>query len=223
MDFTDYRARLLAFHRVFITLFFVPDMNKMFTSEQLKNVSEIIIPTLRDWMANPSEEDYIPNPNIPLTDALKITELETLKKVNLGADLDTLTKQAEAVKNEIIGFGVFLKLLSQQPHVQGHKIPDVLRRTDFIRTPEDKIIYPFNYWEDCVEVYIRKYFFGNSNEKTASEYVFKTSSSGTRRAKLKLVADMLSEIEQLKKSIVQNSFPPKKLSGSKQPRIIIKE
>jgi len=220
MDFTDYKARLFAFLRVFIILLTIPDMKEKITKQNLKQYRETMISTLRNIMANPSESDYINNVPVLLTEYLKFSEMKSINNVNLAADLETLTQQADAVKNEIIFLG---KLFSNIPK---KFLPDktltIVLMTDFIRTHGGKkIVYPFDYWEDCVEVYLRKCFYENSNETIAKEYGFKTSTSTTMRAKQKLVADMLTELDHLKEAVLHNNFPPKLLNGTKQPSMII--
>ena len=215
MEFTEYQARLSAFQRVFIMLFMVPDMKKKLDSSQYESSRKIIISFLRDWMTNPSDSDYIKNEPFPLIDLVKSAELSSISSVNLAADLETLTEQAEAVKKEIISLG---KIFSSMPSMFRTKVvPKLYQITDYIRTPGGEIVKPFDYWEDCVEVYLRKYLFGKSNEKTAEGYIFKTSGSDTPRAKQSLVSKMLAEIELLKEAVANNEFPPQKLSGSKQP------
>lgn len=153
--------------------------------------------------------------------ALSIGNLKALKNVNLMSDLETLTKQADAVRDEIIAHGNYLRLFYENDRSnKSHTVFNANNLTDFIRTQSGKIVYPFNFWEDCIEVWLRKLVYRHSNEKIASEYTFKTSTSAAMRAKMKLVSDMLSESRELAELAEHARFPPKILSGLKQPTIV---
>ena len=137
--------------------------------------------------------------------------------VNLLADIDTLEQQAEALKNEIVAIGKALRDSAIMSEDWNHFV-----FTDFIRTSVGKVVYPFEYWEDCAEVYMNKYLFHHNNDWIAREYTFKTSTSASPRARLQLVSDMLSEADLLIDAVHSRRFPPKVLSGSKQPSMKIK-
>jgi hypothetical protein len=216
MDFAEYKAKMIAFHRTFLILDLDPNREIMTTQNQ-KSLTDIIILTVRHWMASAANGDYVGNIHVMLTDYLELVELDSIKKVDLNADENTLLIQAEAVKKDIILHGRLVKAMSR--NTSPDLLPGVFVMNDFIRSPSGKIIYPFDYWEDCTETYIRKHFLHHSNERITRDYSFKTSLSGTQRAKLDLVARMIDEISLLKKTIYSNQFPPRKLKGAKQPSL----
>jgi hypothetical protein len=220
MDFKNYKAKLATFEYIFGNLNSFPKIARVIKPELSKNFKKTFISAMRDKMANPSsgEDDYPSNFFIPLP----VDSLTSLKNVNLAADLETVNQQAEAVKKQIIELKKLVMIPPQEFDPEfwtEDPTPQSFKITDFIRNSGGKIVYPFDYWNDCVEVYLRN-LLNNSNGKIASDYKFKTSISDRKRAKLKLVADMLDEINHLKEAVKSKSFPPKVLNGNKQPRMI---
>lgn len=136
---------------------------------------------------------------------------KSLRDIDFNSDLETLTKQAEAVKNEIIECYKIYHSMHED---------DFPSFVDFIRDPTGKIVYPFDFWSDCWEVYRRKYLLNHSNYNIARSYHFKSSKAGTDRQRDDLVAKMLVETEKLIQSVLQKRFPPKILKGGKQPTMI---
>jgi hypothetical protein len=222
MDFTDYKAKLASFESIFNNLNFFPTWERIIGHENLKNFKKSFTSAMRDKMTNPPEGEEGNPSNFFLP--LSVDSLTTLKDINLAADLESVTLQAEAVKRQIIEIKKRVtippqkfdpELWTEDPTPQSFKI------TDFIRNSHGKIVYPFDYWNDCVEVYLRKHLLGNSNEMIA-KYNFKTQrENATKRAKLKLIADMLEEIKVLIEVVKSKTFPPKVLNGTKQPSMII--
>lgn len=210
MDFKDYKARLLSFGRIFLMLSMIPNLKDKLSSDDKKG----FVSDLRNRMEDPRRLDYIPG--VPVT--LQVKMLTTIKSVNLAADIETLTQQAEAVKNEIIEHEKILKEALYKIKIEG--VPHVAVITDFIRDPTGKIVYPFDYWRDCVEVYLRKNFYGHSNGKIAKNSKFKTTDATIGRQREKVVADMLAETERLIKAVSTDCFPPSILRGKRQPTMI---
>lgn len=218
MDFETYKKYIIIYSRVFD---FLADINEKSIALP-KDVKEAIIQTLRAWMdeyPTSSADDGITQV-MPLSadmfSVLKISE------VNLLATQEELAGQAELVKQEILNLGLSLKELRRAyPQLFVPKVTnsaDML--TDYIKDPSGKTVTPFDFWRDCVEVYLLKFLKGKSNADIATKHNFKSSKSGTPRARLSVVATMLTETENLIKTVKSNQFPPATLSGSRQPTLL---
>ncbi|BCG46836.1 hypothetical protein GEOBRER4_n1649 [Citrifermentans bremense] len=246
MDFPEYKARIVGFHRILMFLWMIQENNYPLSDLQKKRLVQEFVPLLRQWCSSPQESDYLPHVELSVATYLEIYRtnndpdtaledtpfvpdnlstltpgvLKSLKHVDLMGDIDTLTRQAEVVKQEIIAHGKVMRVLFDYSNeLNGEKPPLLSLVKDFIRDKNGKILYPFEYWRDCVEVWMKKFFHNHSNERIAKEFNFSTSSSGTLRARQKLVSDMLSEVNDLIDLLKSNKFPPKILSGTKQPSV----
>ena len=99
-------------------------------------------------------------------------------------------------------------------------VPYAIVLTDFIYDPDGEIVYPFNFWRDCIDVYSLKHRKGYTNGNIARNHIFKSSNSIDDRARLQLVANMLIETNKILDAISNNQFPPMTLSAGKQPTMI---
>jgi hypothetical protein len=211
MNFDDYKARVFCFFTIFFSSKGLPEWKEGYTAKEFKQIRSESQAFYENMMnANPGKDYYIETPKVPINE-IPIT----LGDINLLADTDTLIKQAEAVKNEIISIGNDYR---ESYTKSENRLKYLL--TDYIRNPDGKIVYPFKYWEDCVNVFIDKHLFHKSNEVIADKYSFKSSKSGTQRAKLKLVSDMLFEFNRLVEAAHNNRFPPMVLKGKEQLRML---
>lgn len=227
-DIETYKAKINAFAVCFAMLTF---KGELFMEGQFEAVRGKLVRSMREIM---SDESFVtPTRNIPVP----IEMLMSLNAVNLAADLETITSQAEAVKQEIIALGkccAFLARAIKVPRlVTGtlltpeskdrvvDDIPMTEKFTDYIRDPAGKVVYPFDFWEDCIEVYWLKHFYKLSNGRIAKKYHFKTSATAPGRQREKVVTVFLAEAERLKETVLQNKFPPVTLSAGKQPIMII--
>lgn len=222
MDFAEYRAKIVSFHKVFGQFGDgFPEPGKDIPAHLWDFCKDGIFKSCRSLMINSQAYGghYFSKKQLSLYHYIDMNFFKPIYDVNLLADIDTLEQQAEALKNEIITIGKALRDSDIYPEDWNH-----FAFTDFIRTSGGKVVYPFEYWEDCAEVFMAKHLSGHSNEKIAKECGsrFKTSTSNTQRARLKLVADMLTEAGLLIEAVLHNQFPPKVLSGSKQPSMRIK-
>jgi hypothetical protein len=218
MDFETYKKYIIIYSRVFEAL---ADINEKSIALP-KDVKEAIIQTLHAWMdESPNSSNY---DGISQVMPLSADMLSALKvdEVNLLATQEELVEQAELVKQEIIKLGRSLKELRRAyPQLFIPKVTnsaDML--TDYIKDPSGKTVTPFKFWRDCVEVYLLKFLKGKSNADIATKHDFKSSKSGTPRARLSVVATMLTETENLIKTVKSNLFPPTTLSGSRQPTML---
>lgn len=148
--------------------------------------------------------------------------LKSIDNVDLSATEDDLCRQAELVKQEIIESGKLMRKFSREiKSVNPEKrIPSSFMLTDYIRDRDGGIVEPFEYWRDCVEVYLLKHLNGKSNASIATAYTLRSSDSGTMRARQALIAGMLNETEKLMSVVASNQFPPTTLRGTKQPTMI---
>lgn len=212
MEFPEYRARLIGFHRVFLIL-------ATNDTEQLKTC----LPMFRRLMSNPYKPYWLNDISMP---ASFISQIKSLKNVHMNANPESLEKQAEAVKNEIIekvkAYQGEQKALTLTRGVNGREYQRYFV-TDFIyATNGEKIVEPFKYWEDCVEVYLME-LSGISKSKISKGYEFKSCNSRDPRTRLRVVGEMIEEIECLKDSVLNNNFPPKILFGNFQLSMIEKK
>lgn len=217
MEISDYRARLVCFRRVFANIL------ELEPASSGKHTNRALIAKLRDWMKPPQTSPPLRRfMGMPPT---MVRSIKSIHKVLVSADLETLTKQADAVKEEIIR-----TVLSYQERqkigmsrtISNHSTEywdNMYYVKDFIRSPDGRKIMPFDYWEDCCEVYIRNKFENQSNGNISRRYTFKSSEVTETRARLGLIASMQEETELLLESVRNNSFPPKLLKRGKQPRI----
>lgn len=211
MDFKTYRAKIIAFHRVFEMLGNYKQTEIENPSGVTKRGKELFADSIRGLI---SQSTIIDTENC-FYGSCSVGPLSSLDDVNLEADLETLEKQAEAVKDEIIQLGKFCSLC-----IHTKKVGGVLTFTDFIRSPRGEIVYPFNYWTDCIEVYLRKFLKKQTNGRIANNYNFISTKGNNERAKLALIVKLLEEIAILIESVESRKFPPLTLRGGKQPSMI---
>ncbi len=215
MNFETYKAKLLSFGMIFLILKMAPGGKDRLS----RAYKDAFVSGFRTWMDDPAEDFPVIGVTIPLS----AERLTTIKRVNLAADPETLMRQAEAVKNEIIAHGKLVNIMVRTYKADKVSLLDIGCVTDFIRDPSGKIVYPFDYWHDCIEVFISKHLYAHSNGKIAKDFKFKTTTSTAVRQRQQVVADMLAETERLIKAASSGHFPPLTLSGTKQPTMINEE
>jgi hypothetical protein len=232
MDFLTYKARIQGFASCFVMLSIVRAFKEeMFKPGAFQAVKDEVASTFRKMMA---EAEFRNSQKIM---PLPAEVLESIKNVNLFADMETLVQQAEAVKQEIISLGKFIGVQSRKfkvpylstgtllfPESKGKIIDDLPmweKITDYIRDPAGKIVSPFAFWEDCIEIYLLKHLHKLSNYKIArKQMTIKTSETAPGRQREKIVSEYLAETERLREAVRQNMFPPMTLSAGKQPSMI---
>jgi len=231
MDFETYKAKIQGFATCFVLLGIIRNFKEeMFEKGTFSDVKNEVTSSILGMMTG----DEFSTPKIFMP--VPVEMLESIKNVNLAADLKTLTQQAEAVKQEIILHGKLLGIstrATKMPHVspgtllapesKGTVIDDLpmtVKITDYIRNPAGKIVNPFDFWQDCIEVYLLKHLHKLSNPKIAKAYTFKTSATAQGRQREQVVANLLDETERLRKAVLKNTFPPMTLSAGKQPTMI---
>jgi len=220
MDLDEYKCRLYGFGRVFELIFGVVEGKKTETNCIL-NTSNIefrnkTISDIRFMMSTDRLGLLGLRQNVISLDDNKINSIGALKQVNLAADIETLTAQAEAVMKEIIDMG---NKYANEIRGLFELTNSSLLITDYIRDLDGNIIEPFSYWTDCVEIYIRKKINKMSNNKIATTYSIMSSSCSTVRSRLHFISCALEECELLEFIVRQNMYPPRVLSGTKQPSL----
>jgi hypothetical protein len=154
--------------------------------------------------------------------------LPSLQAVDLLADMETIKQQAEAVKNEIITHCSQVREMMYrgrkeeklQTPIGPMPFPWHVTFVDFIHNQNGEIVYPFDFWEDCIEVYMMKHLDGMSNKKIAEKYHFKSSAVRGGRQGEELVSKCLDETNRLTEALRNNDFPPLVMRGTKQPILI---
>ncbi len=210
MDHDTYRAKILAFEEIFKLL---GELKEVATDELEKK--ESLSTKIRYMLSH--EDTTIPDIGV----LLPVEKIQSLKNFDMFADSETLMAQAEAVKQEIIELSREFKSYSSSVIVDGK--PGIYRNIDYIRNPDGKIVAPFDYWEDCLEVYLLKILRKLSNKKITELYVFKSSAASPGRQRERFVSECLVESERLMESVKNNAFPPKTLPAGKQPTMTNKK
>jgi hypothetical protein len=209
MDHETYRTKIIVFQEAFSLL---ENAKEAASVEWERDKSLALAMKIREMLIHGKT-------NIPdIAILLPVGKIQSLKDFDMLADSETVARKAEAVKQEIMEVSNRYKLYSSYAYVDS--IYEVCRNIDFIRNPSGKIVEPFDYWEDCIEVYLMKYIDGLSNRKIADKFKFKTSATAPGRQREKLVSDLLAETEKLIQAVRDNIFPPMTLSAGKQPTMI---
>jgi len=221
MNLHEYKCRLYEFGNVFKLIFNIKDdyenqymnvydtNNTDFVNKKISEIRFIIEKGLGTHILDIKQ-------NAIMLDDKYIKSITSLNKVNLLADIDTLTEQAEAVKNEIIEMG---KKHSNNIQKLFYQHDSSLLINDFIRDSDNNIVEPFTYWRDCVEIYIRKHINKMSNNNIARTYPIMSSTCATDRSKLHFISTALDECKRLEFILRQKKYPPSILSGTKQPSL----
>jgi hypothetical protein len=239
MKFEPYMSKVLSFNCAFGWLTRgMMIMNSEITADELESIAKRIFPGYQSQDAiNHLIADFIDCAlhELSLEHNLKnislpVERLNSINYINLVADKDTFTHQVEALTQEIIQlrkhatyetvlYPCLVSELRGSPEVK-IEASRVSRMNDYIRDPLGNIVYPFDFWEDCIEVCMRKRFRNHSNGKIAQRYSFKSSNCRSDRARLQLIADMLYETDRIISAVKDNQFPPLTLSTGKQPTMI---
>lgn len=231
MEFDSYKAKIYGFAACFAVLADVGNIKEdIFKPGYFGDVIEEVESFINKIIANDSI--LFSPPFIPLP----VEMLTSIKSVNLAADMATITQQAEAVKQEIISLGE-----SQSNSVRGAKVPHVspgsilipeskgkiiddlpmaVKISDYIRNSKGKIVFPFDYWEDCINVYLLKHLHKRTNGEIVRNHSFKTSNVSVKRSRDDIVAKFLAEAECIIAAVQSNNFPPKRLPSGKQPSML---
>jgi DNA-binding transcriptional regulator YiaG len=207
VNLDEYAAKVDAYHCIFNMLYlcrwttktdawrgFKPTKRSSFLKETTEQIREILANTEAHRFKR-------------VKTGAKVSLADFASILNIHLSLDDLPSWEHDLENfkQIV---MLLPRLVKSTEPQPFKIIN-----DFIRDDNDKIIMPFDHWQEIVEIFMLDLRV-NSSARIAREHSFKTiaKATGNTKAKEAVVKKALQEADKLITAAYSGNFPPPAIS-----------